>query len=188
MNECSGTPPQLAGDRGDYPNGSRNEQNQQEQGCQDESVLMISSKASETDQNMDGSQLLKDNSEDQGVRPPQINISDGFHEWITVADEDANSATTTPEDKSARTLTYLKEAQRFGKRAGDYKTAWRVVEGLRKMSRIEVEAVKKAINAQASIEFADLSNDYYRNANQNGEAEIFDDVEDKGQEGRIVEG
>lgn len=186
MKECPETPPHLAGDPGDYPDGSRNEQNKQEQGRQDESVSTTSSKVRKTDQLMDGSQLLKDNSEDQGIRPPHKRV-DEFQEWITVADEDAQSGTTTPDDKSAQTLAYLEEAKRFGKRAGDYKTALRVVTDLPTMSRTEVETFTKAINTQLSIEYADLSNDFYANAFPSGEAAICADVREQGQEGRTME-
>jgi hypothetical protein len=49
--------------QGPYPDNSRNEQNKQEQGRQDESVPITLLKARETDQVMDGSQLLKGNIE-----------------------------------------------------------------------------------------------------------------------------
>jgi hypothetical protein len=86
---------------------------------------------------------------------------------------------TTPDDKSAQILAYLREAKRFGKRAGDYETAWKVVEKLSGLSQADVETFTTAIDARLFLEYATLSNDYY-NKVQNNEAVVCADVREKG--------
>ena len=123
-------------------------------------------KLRETDQTIAESQLSNNSIDHQDIRPPQDGKVDEFQEWITVNKDDTESATDRPEDKVARTLTYLKKAIIFGKRAKFYMTMLTLVENLPEMSPTYLNS----INTQVSIDYADLSNDFYTNAFQNGQA------------------
>ena len=100
------------------------------------------------------------------IGPPQDWKVDEFQEWITVDKNDTESAIGRPEDKFARTLTYLKEAMIFGKRAKFYMTMLTSVENLAGKSPTFLDS----INTQVRLDFADLANDYYTNALKNGQA------------------
>ncbi len=79
---------------------------------------------------------------------------------------DTESAIGRPEDKLARILTYLEKAIRFGKQAKVYMKILRLIEDLPKGSPIFLNS----INTQVRVDYADLSNDFYTNAFQNGQA------------------
>lgn len=137
-----------------------------EQSELDEGLSMTLPKVRETDQTIAESQLLNDNIDHQDIEPPQDGKVDEFQEWITVNKNDTESATGRPEDKFARTLTYLKKAIIFGKHANFYMTMVTLVENLPEISPTYLNS----INTQVRMDFADLSNDFYTNAFQNGQA------------------
>ena len=168
VNECIEDPPLLAGKSGDCPDSSRNKQNKQEI-CQDESVPLG---IRETDQVMDGSQLLKDGTENQGSGPPQVTKIDEVQERIIVTDKDARSETITPEHNFAGIRAYLGDTEEFGKRAGEYEEVLNVIASLPGLSHNVVETVIKAVHVQSSLQYGDLSNNFYIKACQNGEVVI----------------
>ena len=146
-----------------------------EQSELDEGLSMILPKVRKTNQTIAKSQLLTKNIDLQDIGPPQDGEVDGFEEWITVNKNDT-------EQNFARTLTYLKEARRFGKRAKFYMSILTSVENLAGKSPTFLDS----INTQVRLDFADLSNGFYTNGFQNGQAVDCTHVEGK-QEGSIAD-
>ena len=123
-------------------------------------------KVRETDQTIAESQLLNNNIDHQDIGPPHDGKNNKFQEWITVNKNDTESATGRPEGKFARNLTYLKKEIIFGKRAKFYMTMLTSVKNLPEMSPTCLDN----ISTQVRLDFADLSNNFYTNAFQNGQA------------------
>lgn len=168
MKECIEDPPLLAGKSGDYPD-HRNKQNKHGATCEDESVPMTSLGIRETDRVMDGRQLLNDNTENHGSGPPQVTKIGEVQERIIVSDKDTRSEMITPKHNFAGIRAYLGDAKESGKRAGEYEMALKVIASLPGLSHDVVETVTKAVLVESSLQYGDLSNNFYTKACQNGE-------------------
>lgn len=78
---------------------------------------------------------------------------------------DTESVKERPEDKFARTLTYLKKVIRFGNQAYDYRKILKLLENSPESS----PTFLNSIITQVIVDYADLSQ-FYINAFQNGQA------------------
>ena len=103
----------------------------------------------------------------QDIGPPQDGKVDEFQEWITVDKNDRESATGRLKAKLARTLTYLKKAIIFGEQAKVY---YMKILMLTTILASSLPKLLNSINTHVRVDYADLSNDFYTNAFQNGQA------------------